>query len=464
MAEEIDRISSIINEINADFKEPLEEHKLVYDSAAEGLEPVYFFILDRMNEFFPGGVEKFVDSFVSSPGSGHFAEFFGYMGKASKYQEEAMKSLGMVNNLIKAIINLIYDLKNFEIRLDSYEKAKSKDPKEAWAGILGLKQIWLDNVDLKRGRGSIHAMTNEMDFATLRDSFMLAESVDKVDSMDLNDRIKYIIKPRLQEFLTWKDQSEIELRKRYEMEKTYLRSELESLKLYTRWAKPYLMAAERLHPKEAGKRAELVSVFNSILLNLVLFGKKELKPEKLLVTKELPKPFKSVKWKRKYYQCMLVEFFFRGIPQNIGQGRYAFGGRTEVIFRSYALNDDEIEKLNGKLSDTEVNDALKLVEGLTEDSLIQIQEDIKYFLEDKKPEEEKKKEDKGTNPFFALLGIGKKKEVKKEEKKKIEKIAPDNYYEKVLRELAQNESKKACFTIFDIYKKAHGMPSHPSPY
>jgi len=112
----------------------------------------------------------------------------------------------------------------------------------------------------------------------------------------------------------------------------------------------------------------------------------------------------------------------------------------------------------------EVNDALKLVEGLTEDSLIQIQEDIKYFLEDKKPEEEKKKEDKGTNPFFALLGIGKKKEVKKEEKKKIEKIAPDNYYEKVLRELAQNESKKACFTIFDIYKKAHGMPSHPSLY
>ena len=48
-------------------------HTLGYDSAVETLEPVYFFIIDFMNEL---GLspEKLIDNFSSSPGSGHFAE------------------------------------------------------------------------------------------------------------------------------------------------------------------------------------------------------------------------------------------------------------------------------------------------------------------------------------------------------------------------------------------------------
>ena len=55
--------------IPADEVKPknLAEHSLVYDSSSETLEPVYFFILDLMNEF---GLspEKFVDNFTSTPG------------------------------------------------------------------------------------------------------------------------------------------------------------------------------------------------------------------------------------------------------------------------------------------------------------------------------------------------------------------------------------------------------------
>jgi len=466
MAEEIDRITEIIKEINPDYKDPVQEHKLVYDSAAEGLEPVYFFILDRMNEFFPGGVEKFVDNFTSSPGSGHFSEL---MAKGTKMQEESMKALGMVNNLIKAIINLIYDLRNFETRLASYEKARSEDTKEAYSGLLALKQIWMDNVDIKRGRGSINAMAQDLEFVTLRDGFMVAENIGQIDEMDLNDRVKNVLKPRLQEFFEWKDKSEKELQKRYDMEKAYLKSEVESLKLYTRWAKPYLLAAAKLEQKQPGRKAEVVTAFNIILLNLVLFGEKAGDPEKLVLSGDLPKPFKKIKWKRKYHQCVLVEFFFRGIPHAIGGGRYSFGGRTEVVFRSYVLRDEEIEKLNEKLSENDIGDALRLVEGLTEESLKKLQEDINYFLEEKAEEEKAKEEgEKGTNPFFALVGIGKKKE-KKEEKsekevKKGEAIVKDDFYEKELRKILEKEAKKSCFSLFDIYKKAHGMASHPSPY
>ena len=45
---------------------PSEKFKLVYDSSTETLEPVYFWVLDFMNEMFGGDVEKVVDNFASS--------------------------------------------------------------------------------------------------------------------------------------------------------------------------------------------------------------------------------------------------------------------------------------------------------------------------------------------------------------------------------------------------------------
>jgi len=51
---------------------PAEEHALYYDSPTESLEPLYFWILDFMNGQFGGNVEKLIDNFTSSPGSGHF--------------------------------------------------------------------------------------------------------------------------------------------------------------------------------------------------------------------------------------------------------------------------------------------------------------------------------------------------------------------------------------------------------
>jgi len=458
-------IAKIIGEINKKYeKEPAEEHKLVYDSASETLEPVYFRILDKMNDFFQGEVEKYVDNFVSSPGSGHFSEL---MGKATKMQEESMKALGMVNNLIKAIINLVYDLKNFQLRLFEYDKAKSKNPTESEAGILALKQIWMDNVDIKRGNTSIKGLASQFDYAMLIDSFLTAKSVSDVDKLDVNDRIKRVLKPRVLEFYEWLDKSGKELRQRYELEKTYLKSELASLKLYTRWAKPYLKAAAELEQPAAGRKPELVKAFNTILLELALIGKSSVKIDKQVNEKVLPKSYLELERRkklRKYYSCVIVDLFFRGIPQRLQQG-YVYGGRTEVTFRAYALNEEELKLLEKRFDETDVADALKLVEVTTGESLGSLEEDIKNFLEEKPKSEEAKKREKETNPFFALIGIGlKKKEEAKPAEKPVEKIKEDNFYEKPLREMAEKSAQEACFNLFDIYKKAHGMMSHPSPY
>ena len=189
-------IEEIIKNVTTSDKGALQEHKLIYDSSSETLEPVYFWILDFMNAKFDN-VDKLTDNFTSSPAGGHFSE---QMGKATRMQEQAMKIMGQVNQVVKSILNLIYDLKDFEMRLQHYEDARNSNKDKAEGGLLALKQIWMDNVDSQKGRGSINMMAQQMQFVTLRDAFMAAGSPEEVEDMDLNERVKRILKGRVQDF------------------------------------------------------------------------------------------------------------------------------------------------------------------------------------------------------------------------------------------------------------------------
>jgi len=437
---------------------PGREHEIVYDSPSETLEPVYFWFLNFMNNLFDSNVEKITDNFSSSPGSGHFSE---QSQKKTILQEQAMKTLGGINQVIRTIINIVYDLKDFEIRLKHYDAANSDNKDEKENGMLALKQIWMDNVDIKRGVGSINQMTQgNLQFVTLRDAFMAVKDVKDVDKLDLNDRVKRILKPRMVEFFEWKKLSEQELRKRFNIEKNYLKSQVNTLKLYSRWLKPYLKAATELEMSQ-NKRPELVTIFNTLVLQLTLLAKREIKIEDKLLSADLPKGIK--KPKRKYYSVILIDLNFVGIPQKPSGQHYAFGGRVDVIFKSYAMNEEELKAFNQELEKDEVNEVMKLIEGSTTESLDELQNDIDYFIgKDKK--EEKKPVD--INPFNALFSLFKKKEKKKDKEEKIEirKIKRDSYSESLVRKLADRESAENCFTIFDVYKKAHGMAAHDNPY
>lgn len=429
------------------------EHKLVYDSPTETLEPIYFFILDLMNDF---GLkpEKLVDNFVSSPGSQHFGE----MGqRISIMQQQGSKLMGDINTVLRSILNLIYDLREFKIRLQTYEDLK--DPNKEQQALLSLKQIWMDKVDVNKGNSSIKAMAlGQAGFNTLIDAFLAVNTKEDIDKLDLNQIVKRILKPRLHEFNVWVKESEGELRKRFEIEKTYLKSQVSSLKIYSRWAKPYMKAAQELEMADSGRNPALVKMFNSLVLELTLLGKRK-------VSSTYPQKYKQ---KRDYYLCVLVDFNFRGIPNRTQQG-YVVGGRAEVTFRSYALNSEELEKLNEALDESDLSNALSLIEGTTTESLETLEEDIKEFIDDKEEEKKEKKKPKDTsNPFLALLGFYNEKEEKKEKKedKKPEEIKKDDWVEKnYIRKPAINEAKTTNYSLFDIYKKAHGMGSLPfSPY
>ncbi len=470
MIEEVSPFYRKIKKENRRESVAAEEHKIVYDSTSETLEPVYFWIIDFMGDIFGSGIEKLVDNFTASPGSGHFSEIGT---RATRMQEEGMKIMQTVGLMIKSLINIIYDLRQFEIRFNDYNAAKSSDKDKAEAGLLALKQIWLDNVDIRRGNTSIKALTfSQTSFATLIDAFMTAKNEKEVKELDLNERVKRILLQRINEFNKWKELSEKELRKRYEIQRTWLKSQVKSLQLYTRWVKPYFTAAERLSQKERGRHPGIINMFNTVLLQLTILGKKEVNVEEEAVDKKLPEKFKKLKTKRKYYNCVLVDFIFRGIPQRVSQQpHYVFGGRADVTLRGYCLNEDEIALLDEKLNESDLDSALSLVQDATENSLNELKEDIEYFLKDEKDREiEEKAESEDVNPFSALFGFGKReKEVKDKKERKIQRlkekgVIKDNYVESMIRNLGESSAAEACFTIFDIYKKAHGMVSHPSPF
>lgn len=437
-----------------------ESRTLTYDSPADGLEPIYFWIIDFLRAAFKE-VHKITDNFTSSPGSGHFSEL---QAKATRMQEEAMKLLRVANEVIRSVINLVYDLKEMKLLVQTYDELKSDDEAKKESSLLSLKQRWMDNVDVRRNQGSINALTYSLDFATLRDAFMKAESLEDVDNLDLNDRVKRILKQRLGEFFKWISESENQLKKRYEIEKRYLQSQASSLKLYSKWIYPYLKAAKKLEQNAEGQAESLVTVFNTLILELAVLARDDYDPIEGADKGDLPPGVKKAKL-RKYYPLVVIEFSFRGIPQKVGQ-HYAFGGRTDIKFTSYALNDQEFKVVKEQIEKQEMGETMSWVEGATTESIGQIQADIDEFLnenkdkEEKKDEKKEKKKDKSVS-FMEFL-FPKKKE---DEKVDLSKgVKSDDEYEKLVRKKAAEKAHEKCFTVYDTYKKSHGMPSHQSPY
>ncbi len=436
-----DEVYKLLKEMKA---KEVAEYNLTYDSPAETLEPIYYWLLDFMQDL-GFDVEKIIDNFTASPGSGYFAE----LGKrATIMQQQAMDILAKINAVIKSIINLLYDLRQFEVRLQLYDKLKSDKKEEREAALAALKEIWITNVDIKKGRGAINILTTQLEFVTLRDAFFQAKSVKDIEKMDLNERVKAILKSRYIEFETWLKESERELRKRFEIEKTYLKSQVASLRLYTKWMMPYLRAAEQLYMKQSSSAA-LVSAFNTMLLELLLLGTKKVTKE------ELPASMQNQQ-ARDFYICMFIDFSFRSIPRQISaQGHYGFGGRIDILFRAYVLRQDEYESFKKKLDKEFFDKALKVLQQLSEESLKQLHEDLEHFLgegwsgeEKQKQQEKKQKTFSFKLPSFSFF--------------KPKQTSNDTYTEKVLRALAEKTAAELCFKIYDVYKKAHGMPSYPA--
>jgi hypothetical protein len=206
------------------------------------------------------------------------------------------------------------------------------------------------------------------------------------------------------------------------------------------------------------------------MLEMTLFGKKKVKPD------GLPGAIAEYHFKRGYNACYVVSLKFRGpSAQRTQTGDYAYvkGGRLDMTFDCYALNDEEIKLVNKELEKQNLDAGLEFFANETGVALDALKEDLDHFLKDedekKKEEKEKKKNEDDVNPFSALFsGFGKLfKFEKKDEKKDIKDpkdVEKDNFYEKELRAKAADSAKGFIYLVYDIYKKSHGMASSPENF
>ncbi len=443
--------------------EPPQFH-IIYDTFGQGLEPVYFWTLDFMRNDPPNGlnleVNKIEEEFEASVGGGYYGE----MGaRASVMQDRAMNILGKVNDIVRIIINLIYDLKEFEIRLKNYDELSSTDKDVKQAAKFALKAVWMDQVDIKKGRGSINMLTQDLQFVTLRDAFMFCEDRSLKGpggkEIDLNDRVKRILKLKIDEYLRWKEYSEKELRKRYEVEKAYLKSQVASLRLYTKWARPYLIAAQKLGMKEFKTKAglptpDIVTAFSNMQMQLTLIGKKKIDPRSVHTR------YARMRFKHEIYSCLEIEFRFRTIPRSLraeGGSHYLHSGTIDIFFRPYAFTEQDIEDLER----LEAVRDLDLVEDLTELSLAELQEDLDTYL--REPEKKEEKEKKKFKWPFGNMFSGFRENISAPMKEVFKglKIAvvpeKEGYTLKEIRKYAGEKALDTCLITYDVFKKSHGM-------
>ncbi|MEM2874338.1 MAG: hypothetical protein QW063_02760 [Candidatus Nanoarchaeia archaeon] len=474
---------------------------LTHDAFGESIEPTYYWILDFLRENMGYNVSKSADFFAASEASGYYGE----MGQRRTAMETRLAGggqvpgiFGTINAVVKSILALIFDLKMFDLRLKHYDDAKSKNPEIKKTAINGLKGIWLNEVDKQKGNAAIDILTTQLGFITLRDAFMIVpvqdwyvpdagpkkieEIKDKADkcvkAMDLTDVVKRVLAPRIKEFIDWLYLSEKELRNRRAVEKAYLKAQVTSLKLYTRWARPYLIATQKLLPaeyhelqekhKELGLGPEAIPTpFHALWIYLELFGDKSVKLEVTKMPGYVRQEIKLDNEDERPLHAIEVRLAFRATPIGIVGARqergYGFTGRTVLMFVSYVLKKKHLKMLE----DWKDDEVLNYIDVMTTETLEAMHEDLHKYLEEE-PEIEEKPPIKEI-PFMKWVKetfgtIQKFNEQAKELYKKIPKFKlteKDAWTVARLMLIAREKAKKDCDKLFIAYRKNYGMLTPP---
>ena len=197
------------------------------------------------------------------------------------------------------------------------------------------------------------------------------KDVNEAKKADLNERVQRILMQRIAEFNDWLTLSDNELRRRYRIERLYLKSQIESLKLYSQWAKPYLIAAQKLQMVSFNS-PDLVNLFDNLRMEVNLFGKK--------VTDS---PIENTASSKKYYSCLEVIFSFRSIPHitrsQQGGSHYSQGGRIELRFMGFGLDEDQVNAVE----EVQLKDSLSMIAGVTDETINEIIAAAETYTKDK---------------------------------------------------------------------------------
>ena len=464
------------------FPKSVQPFRLIYESQNTFIEESYYWFLHFMRYGAVGmpKVEKLMDTFSSSPGS----SMFGMTEQRLAIQQDrAVTYMRYISEMIKSLHGIIHELRIADERLSFYEDTFNN--KNSQASDHALKGLWIDMVEGgAKNPASVYGMAQQLSFSTLPDLFFrtriddtgmggvsgieyekrarnVGPKIDEaVDKVQMNEKVKEVLRRKLMQFYTWKYRTYKEFQHRRKFQLKYLRQHYNTIRMYAEWLKPYLMNVKRLNNIQGNMNSpEIVNSFESAVLELELFGVAKPGDVNSCVSIHL----KYVTMPGLQY----VQDYQRGLQHN---------GRMELTVRPYAFTKNEL-KLYRKMRQDQAIEMLKEHDTTIAGVLDSLGDDLKEYLNeageniktDREKEEEKLKKDEeereqkrkkedslfgifidlydGFREIFNLFAVPnmiesftdkKAKEATEKDKKKAEK-----------------EAVKRAFSLYKFYKLSH---------
>ena len=421
------------------------EYKLEINSPFEKPEKFYGLVLNEARIEFKKiiRVEQFLNA---SPTSAFYVD----ISQKKAFAKDAIdKSMGIVNGIVQTIVKLIYSLREFDSVLDIFKKLDSSDKLEVFAAEQNLRRVFLDEVDMKKGRGAMYQMqvSQGMEYVNLVDSFVSVEKLSDIDDLKSNDRIKRILKGRFQEYTLWKSAFKQDMVTRKEIQRQYLKSQVDSLKLQLDWIKPYYTMLKQLDIKSGMTDPDLLAGFDTSIITTKIRCLTGGEADKSLVTAFLD-----------------IDFSFKTGPYPVqtDSGGRAFHHRfgTKITYTPYVMSNEDYEDFVKKEAMKEID----FFQDIVGNQLKAMSEDLEKYLggQDYVGKDEEKKEETPLNqfeflllPFKSLFGMfGVTFEKKEEGKPKYSLFKYENDLEKFTEDL-----KDITKDLYTLFKDENGLPT-----
>lgn len=448
------------------IKKRVRKQKLVIQQMQAAGEAYYFWILNflRNPNALNYSIEKTSDIFTATEASSYF-------GNIEARKEAQMRSvstyLATIGQLTKNLFQMVRELRIIDERRDYYSKSEEGDE----SAEVALKGIWVGQVEGgAENPFSVTGMARKVGFVILPDLFFkinpsngskgVDKEVEALEGEGINPRVRSVLKQKLMQYYLWKERTGGELKWRKNFVLKSMSQTYHSVKMYTHWLKPYLRNIRKLQMSGIEK-PDLVTAFETSYIEIELLCTKD-KYEAETTMGFVERQFTN------YFPCIRVKFNYITRPEMAFQQEYQKGavhaGRTTIEIEGYVLKKEELDAYRLK-KDEEDLDLIQSVEISVES----LGDELKKYLKeagelDANPEDKKKKK-KGPSiiegvfePFEGVFkGFG---EIfgslvpeRKEHGKKMSEWEMEQ----------ENEAAKAVsahvYTLYDVFKKAHGMMS-----
>jgi hypothetical protein len=461
----------------SNFPKPEKRFRLVYQCFNQSIEETYFWLLASLREDWGlHNVKKITDVFTASEQSAFWGQAQQRMtisqGQVSNY-------LATIGKLVKELFQLVRELRIHEERMNLYDesiKAESKgtvfDRKMSQSAEVVLRSYW---IDLKDGGvkspGSVYGLASTLGYTALPDLFFAAPPMKKdevdsyVDRLAFNDKLKNVLRRKLQAYCVWKETTYKELKNRYGFLIKFLRQHYNAIQMYIEWVKPYLRNVKRLSQNfEKTESEDLIGAFEGSFTEIeIVLSRKITKREKDNVQ-----------------AVVVLNILFRTQPHmEFHQEGYQHKGpvhvgRSEIVLRGYSWTDDEINNYF-RMREQETMDVLGDIDKSLKEAIDALGDDLRRFLKEagekfpedakkeedvKKAEEKRKAEMKGVlEPFTAIFYGFKDIFVSffPSRGKKKDKDKPSSWQVDKDKDEARKVMGAAIWNTYKNFKKAHKM-------